>query len=353
MTALTKRSFLLCCPKNWRHNINLFVTFSKTKLKDFALPLVIIVFMGLMLAFPEHYMKATGRGLALFASNVLPAMFPFLFLNTMLSNTKAIPFINKAFEKPVNKVFGVVKEGAFVLISALICGYPVGSVTTARLYENGDITSEDVRSFLPFTSLAGPVFILSTVSSVFGDKNVGLVVLLSHYVGTLINGLLWRFLSHTRARKRNHIENDVAINTSSILLADLATHNLLGEAVTSSALSMLTVGGYIVLFGLVVDTFALLPFWGDLPAILRVVFTFSIEMTRGVVEASTLTSLPLAVGFTTLSVTFGGMSVLAQQYHFLSRCKCSVFDLILPKISQGILGFFSAIIFTIIIFNIS
>ena len=333
----------------------MFVTFSKTKLKDFALPLVIIVFMGLMLAFPEHYMKATGRGLALFASNVLPAMFPFLFLNTMLSNTRAIPFINKAFEKPVNKIFGVVKEGAFVLISALICGYPVGAVTTARLYENGDISRDDAKSFLPFTSLAGPIFILSTVSSVFGDKNVGLVVLISHYVGTLINGLVWRFASHTRARKRNHIENDVALNTSSILSTDFekSTNNLLGEAVTSSALSMLTVGGYIVLFGLVVDTFALLPFWGDLPAILRVVFTFPVEMTRGVVEASTLTSLPLAVGFATLSVTFGGVSVLAQQYHFLSRCKCSVFDLILPKISQGIFGFFSAIIFSIIFFNIS
>ena len=334
----------------------MFVTFSKTKLKDFAMPLVIIVFMGLMLAFPEYYMKATGRGLALFASNVLPAMFPFLFLNTMLSNTRAIPFINKAFEKPVNKVFGVVKEGAFVLISALICGYPVGAVTTARLYENGDISRDDVRSFLPFTSLAGPVFILSTVSSVFGDKNVGLVVLISHYVGTFINGLLWRFVSHARARERNYIENDVAINSSSILSADFEKsggHNLLGEAVTSSALSMLTVGGYIVLFGLVVDTFALLPFWGDLPAIWRVIFTFPIEMTRGVVEASTLASLPLAVGFATLSVTFGGVSVLAQQYHFLSRCNCGVFDLILPKISQGILGFFSALIFSIIIFNIS
>ena len=332
----------------------MFVTFSKTKLKDFILPVVIIVFMGLMLAFPEHYMKATGRGLALFATSVLPSMFPFLFLNTMLSNTKAIPFINKAFEKPVNKIFGVVKEGAFVLISALICGYPVGAVTTARLYENGDISRDDVRSFLPFTSLAGPVFILSTVSGIFGDKNVGLVVLLSHYVGTFINGLLWRFVSHTRARKRNHIENGpVALNTSSILSADIATHNLLGEAVTSSALSMLTVGGYIVLFGLVVDTFALLPFWGNLPAILRVVFTFPVEMTRGVVEASTLASLPLAVGFATMSVTFGGVSVLAQQYHFLSRCNCGVFDLILPKISQGILGFFSALIFSIIFFNIS
>lgn len=328
------------------------MTFSKTKLKDFALPLVIIVFMGLMLAFPEHYMKATGRGLALFASNVLPAMFPFLFLNTMLSNTRAIPFINKAFEKPVNKIFGVVKEGAFVLISALICGYPVGAVTTARLYENGDISTDDAKSFLPFTSLAGPVFILSTVSSIFEDKNVGLVVLISHYVGTFINGLVWRFLSHTGARKRNHIENGPVVINTSALSADLATH-LLGEAVTSSALSMLTVGGYIVLFGLVADTFALLPFWGDLPAILRVVFTFPVEMTRGVVEASTLASLPLAVGFATLSVTFGGMSVLAQQYHFLSRCKCGVFDLILPKISQGILGFFSAMIFSIIFFNIS
>ena len=330
----------------------MFVTFSKTKLKDFTLPLVIIVFMGLMLAFPEHYMKATGRGLALFASNVLPAMFPFLFLNTMLSNTRAIPFINKAFEKPVNKIFGVVKEGAFVLISALICGYPVGAVTTARLYENGDISTDDAKSFLPFTSLAGPVFILSTVSSIFEDKNVGLVVLISHYVGTFINGLVWRFLSHTRARKRNHIENGPVVLNTSALSADLATH-LLGEAVTFSALSMLTVGGYIVLFGLVVDTFALIPFWGDLPAILRVVFTFPVEMTRGVVEASTLASLPLAVGFATLSVTFGGMSVLAQQYHFLSRCKCGVFDLILPKISQGILGFFSAIIFSIFFFNIS
>ena len=115
------------------------------KTKPYILPLILLVFIGLMLAFPTHYLTATRKGLSLFAHSILPAIFPFLFLSSVLGKTDFIKDVSRAFEKPIKFLFGTSSYGAYVLFSSLICGYPVGALTTYELYKDGRISSRDAR----------------------------------------------------------------------------------------------------------------------------------------------------------------------------------------------------------------
>ena len=330
-------------------------------MKGYLLPATLLMFVGLMLAFPSHYLDSARKGLASFSSNVLPAIFPFVFLSNLMAKTSIIDDISKAFEKPIKKLFGVTRQGGFVLFSSLICGYPVGSATICELYTSGAITESEAKSYIPLSSTASPIFILATVGgALFSDKNVGVIILLSHYVATFLNGILWRFITKSRERrggganveKKRVSEGEITHARASVHTHTSNNENIVGDAVAKATSSMLAVGGYIVLFGLVVDTLTLIPQFDTLPFSVKSAICSLIEMTRGVVYASNISSKPLAVALATLSVTFGGLSVNLQNYHFLSRCKCSVKEVILPKISQGIFAFFVSNIFSIIFFNI-
>ena len=330
------------------------------KLKDRLLPVVLLVFALLIISFPTYYLDSAKKGLALFASSVLPAVFPFAFLSSLFAKTSIIDDISKSFQTPIRKLFGVSKHGAYVLFSSLICGYPAGAATTLELYSLGLITEKEAKDFVPFSSTASPVYILATVGgALFCDVQIGLIVLCSHYVATLLNGILWRIINKSSKRYEASLNNGAKV----CMVAPAPAHtrvraqnynneNLVGDAVVKATSTMLVVGGYIVLFGLVVDTINLLPFFGDLPPALKSLTYSLIEMSRGVVEARNIHFKPLAIALSSFSVTFGGICVNIQNFHFLSQCKCSAKDLFLPKISQGILAFFVAFIFSIIIFNI-
>ena len=333
----------------------------RARIKDYILPCVLLVFAGLMLAFPTHYLEGARKGLAIFSSSVLPAIFPFVFISTLISNTNIIDKLSTAFSRPVKALFGVSPYGAYVLFSSLISGYPVGAVTTLELYEKGLISSEEAKSYIPFSSTASPIFVIATIGgAMFQSVSVGGIILLSHYTATLLNGILWRVVSRSRLRLKSNTNKhrnpptslDQACAHTLTCERDNNKENIISDAVIKSVTSMLAVGGYIVLFGLVADTLWLLPSFEEIPQLVRSVLCAFIEMSRGVAEARNITEKWLGIGLSAFAVSFGGISVNLQNFHYLSMCKCTLKEVILPKLSQGILAFFTAIIFSIIFFNI-
>ncbi|MBO7326140.1 MAG: hypothetical protein J6U74_01350 [Clostridia bacterium] len=331
------------------------------RIKDYMLPTTLLIFVGLMLAFPSYYLEGTKKGLAIFSSSVLPAIFPFVFLSTLISKTNIIDKLSKAFSRPVKALFGASPYGAYVLFSALISGYPVGAVTTLELYEKGLISSEEAKSYIPFSSTASPIFILATIGgAMFQSTTIGVIILISHYTATLLNGILWHFIRKKEQRHgRCDDDNSKLSRTCSQACAHTLTcerdnnnENIISDAVVKAVASMLAVGGYIVLFGLVVDTVSLFPFFYNLPNAVKSVLFALIEMSRGVAEARMVGDKWLAIALSAFAVTFGGVSVNLQNYHYLSKCKCTLKQVLLPKFSQGILAFFTAIFFSLIFFNI-
>ncbi len=288
--------------------------------------------MMLIVAKPDYFTASARNGLALFASSVLPAIFPFFFCSLLLTKIGGVYAISTMFGKPVSQLFGAPEISAFPAFISLVSGYPSGASTLKNLYDNGYATTEDIKQMLPFTSTSGPLFVLGTVAgAIYDDRLIGVIVLLSHYVATFLNGLIWR---------KSKTNTD-----GKFLLKENVDEDISG-AVSSSALAMLSVGGYIVVCNMLIDALALIPV--ELPAILSAIVYGSIEMTRGTIFASQIPTTSLSIATATAVCTFGGLSVTLQSYGFLSPCGIRFRDYLTRKITQTLLAFIVALIFSLI-----
>ena len=85
-----------------------------------------LAFMAFMLAKPEYYLDSARKGLALFATSVLPSLFPFYFCSLLLTYSGAVGAISKLGEKPVKLMEILIgnstKEGEVVMDFAMGIG---------------------------------------------------------------------------------------------------------------------------------------------------------------------------------------------------------------------------------------
>lgn len=301
---------------------------AKTKLdfsKVFACA-ALFAFMALMLAKPDYYLTSARKGLTLFATSVLPSLFPFYFCSLMLTYMGAVKGISGLGAKPVKLLFNTPKESAYALFLSTLCGYPVGASTCEELYNAGILSSDDVKSTAAFCSTSGPIFIIGTIGgAIFGDARVGWIVLASHYLGALINGLIYR------KRKSN--------SDDKVLAQAVDTDSILSKTISKATINMLYVGGYVVICGMLVDTLELLGFQNlikspDVSNALKSVIYGLIEMTRGCIQSANCTSLHLSTVLCTGAVSFGGLSITLQNYTFLSKCGLNLGQILLRKITQ-------------------
>lgn len=294
----------------------------------------LLAFMGFMLANPSYYLDSARRGLSLFATSVLPSLFPFYFCSLLLTYMGAVKGISALGARPIKFFYNTPKESAYILMLSMLCGYPVGASTCSELYSVGMLDAKDIKSIASFASTSGPVFILGTVgSAIFGNKTVGWIILCAHYLASLINGLIYR-------RKAN--DGDVGT-----LALRVDVDNLLSQAISKSTLNMLYVGGYIVICGMLIDTLELIgirellsnALSPDLSQELISVLYGMIEMTRGSIECAKCTSINLSVAMCSAIITFGGLSITLQNYTFLSKCKMRVVEILIRKFTQCIISF--------------
>lgn len=178
--------------------------------------------------------------------------------------------------------------------------------------------------------------------AIFHDARVGWIVLCSHYLGAIVNGLLYR--------KKSDVQQTV--NT----LAARDVDDILSKVVAKATVNMLYVGGYIVICGMLVDTLALVGLdnaLAALPATLaQTIEAFSyglIEMTRGGIACAKIDNLQLATSVVCGIVSLGGLSVTLQNYTFLSKTGVGFFEMTLRKITQCII---SALLAYIISFSL-
>lgn len=319
-----------------------------TKFKDLPFGkicacIAITVFMALMLAKPEFYLDSARRGLSLYATSVLPSLFPFYFFSLLLTYIGSAKAVSTVFQKPVRLLYNAPKESAYVLLLSMMSGYPVGASMTSELYLAGAIDEKEAKAIASFASTSGPIFMLGTVgSAIFGDVRVGAVILASHYVSALLNGLIFK----VRRKKQGREEIKTVTAQDVAILSQKDADNIMSRTIANSTLSMLYVGGYIVLCGMLVDTLSLVGLDGLIISSLgesagRPVLALVeglIEMTRGSIEC--VNCAPnVGIALCCATVSFGGLSVMLQNYTFLSKCKMSFFEILIRKTSQSVIAF--------------
>ena len=108
------------------------------------------------------------QGVELCIKTVIPSLFPFLFLSGMFAASFSgspgflLRFFGKGFRLPPSV--------SFVLVPALLGGYPIGAQCLCQAWRSGLIQKRQAERLLSYCSNVGPAFIFGILSLKFQRK---------------------------------------------------------------------------------------------------------------------------------------------------------------------------------------
>ena len=312
------------------------VNYKKQRLQDaFVLCGFLLCGAGL-LCYSKAVSAAMTQALALCVQVLLPSLFPFFVLSSMVISTGVIQRLSTRLEKPFQWLFGLPGSFGAALLLGAAGGYPVGAKTIATLYQQGQCSKRDAEKALRFCNNAGPAFLISAVgASLLQDPHAGLNLYAVHVLSALIIGFIYR--KNTDYVKYNGITADHMRNT--------ATISLFLRAVTDAFSSFLNVSAFVLIFSVIstmlqqlplIDSLHCLPGGGILWYGLLAGF---LELTSGV-ACLTQGGLPSSILLPALSFVcgWGGCSVQFQTISLLHDAGLSCRQYLKSKLLQGILA---------------
>ena len=136
--------------------------------------------------------EAVRHGIELCLASVIPALFPFFAVSSLLVLLGA-GRAARILERPFRALFRCGGAGAAAFLLGMLGGYPVGAATVASLVRQGDVSPAEGRRLLAFCNNAGPSFIIGVAGlTVFGSARTGAYLYLIHITAAMAAGFLLR-----------------------------------------------------------------------------------------------------------------------------------------------------------------
>lgn len=146
----------------------------------------------LLLRQAETAAQAVRDGVQLCLTSVIPALFPFFAVSSLLVALGAAEAAGRALARPFRRLFRCGGAGCAALLLGLVGGYPVGARTAAELVRRGELSPAEGARLLTFCNNAGPAFAIGVAGvSVFGSARTGAWLYLLHCAAALLTGLLF------------------------------------------------------------------------------------------------------------------------------------------------------------------
>ena len=314
--------------------------------------MVILLIIIMLVINPKRYINSCYNGLVCWVKNVLPSLFPFLICTKILTEINFFNKFSNLLAKPTKKLFKAPLIASSVFLISIISGYPVGAKIISDLYNQKAISSKTANKLTTFCSTSGPLFIIGTVgTSLFGSAKIGYIMLFSHILGSIINGIFYR--NKYVNENETHYQHEQNTN--------LNYNKIIANCMKNSISSVLVVGGFITIFYIIIDILidtniiSFLSYGLDfLLSSLNIkigesVFSGIIEVTRGCLilsqsNASNLIKCVTGAGL----ISFGGFSIHFQALAFLNDCKIDTKFYFIQKITHTIFTIIIALLLGII-----
>lgn len=163
-------------------------------MKKHILPIIFLLFTISLVIFSTYNLTAAKSGLILWATSVVPSLFPFFIATELLSKTNIAHILGKFFNIFMKPIFNIRGEGSFAFIMGIISGYPIGAKIATSFRSNNILSKEECERLLSFTNNSGPLFIIGTVGIImFGNTKIGLLLFITHILSCITVGIIFRF----------------------------------------------------------------------------------------------------------------------------------------------------------------
>ena len=320
--------------------------------KKYILPTIFCLFTICLVIFSKSNLTAAKNGLVLWANNVVPSLLPFFIATELLGYTNVVNKLGKLLNPIMRPIFNVPGVGSYALLMGIISGYPTGAKIVCNLKEQGLLTDVESERLLAFTNNSGPLFILGTVGvSLFGNTLIGFLLLLTHILACISVGILFRFWRRTENQNFSNLKVNIKNNKQLVNFSNLG--EVLGKSITSSISTIVMIGGFVVLFSVVLS---ILKNSNIIELLAHIIFPFFrlfgiqdfnfctsfisgfLELTNGVMSISTIPCKNISINIilTSFLLGFAGISILLQVYSIIAKSDISIKPYIVGKLLHGL-----------------
>lgn len=330
------------------HNLNFFY--------KLLISFGIILFTFAIIIYPRDSYNAALEGLKTWFNIVCPSLLPFFIGSELLINLGVVGFIGTLLEPIMRPVFNVPGSGSFPFVMSITSGYPVGSKIVAELYNKKLCSRAEAQRLMSFCSTSGPLFMIGAVAiGMLGSQESGMVIVLSHYLGALTVGILFRFYKH---KEKTPVKPGASTfkKAFSSLAQSFNKENrpfglMLSDSVKNSVNALLVIGGFIVLFSVIIRLlilsgfidllafilFKVLKAFGADPDLIKALSSGLFEITIGSkLVASSRTVMTQKILAICALISWSGFSIHAQVASMISNTDIKMTTYIFTKILHSI-----------------
>lgn len=343
-------------------------------LKTILLSGVTICLTILLIQFPDEALAASIRGLKMWAEVVFPSLLPFFITAELLLAFGVVKFLGVLFEPIMRPLFNVPGAGSFGWMMGMASGYPTGAKIAARLREEKQLTKIEAERLVSFTNNSSPLFIFGAISvGLFHNAALGVLLAVSHYVSNMFVGILMRFYK-LRESKKDIVKYEKKHNSPVFIHALKQMHEtrmkesrplgeVLGDAVLQSIKTLVMVGGFIILFSVVVQLLHLVNISVWISKIIEVIFhllgiptalglpffsgLFEITLGATLISNIEINSLLPKLILVSFILGFNGFSIQAQVASILAKTDIRFTPYLFARFLHGII----ASVLTIILYK--
>ena len=309
---------------------------SKRRYRDLLLGLGLLLAAGALVLWPNQAMEAARSGLALCGNVIIPSLFPFFVLSSLVVELGMSRYLGRLLQPVMAPLFRVNGACAAALALGVVGGYPVGARTAISLYQSGQCSKTEAERLLAFCNNCGPAFILGVVGTgIFGSGRAGLLLYLGHIAASLLVGLLFRFYKPGQGPGRGR-EASVQFQTARFPVA-------FTRSVTGALQSTLNICAFILLFTVVIQILTVSGWLTGAAACLSALFgplglsqAWAERLLAGFLEMSTgVSTLTRRISMAAFMLGWAGISVHCQVLAFLGDSGLSLRTYLVGKALHG------------------
>lgn len=239
----------------------------RSQLAIYSVAFIAVTLTLTMIKYPKETFDAAILGVNLWWTIVFPSLLPFFIFSELLMGLGVVHFIGVLLEPLMRPLFNVPGVGSFALSMGLASGYPMDAVITCKFRKNRLCSAVEAERLLSFTNTADPLFMFGAVAvGMFGMPELGAVLAAAHYLASFLVGIVFRW------HGANDKDKAAPPSLSPLALCKQAFQalyqarredqrplgQLMGDAVKTSMQTALLIGGFIILFSVLLKILTLL-----------------------------------------------------------------------------------------------
>ena len=246
--------------------------------------MLILIFDG------QAALQSACTGISLCIETVIPALFPFLFLCSVITNAlwgEPMPWLRHMARR-----LGIPSGAESLLIPAFLGGYPAGAQIIGTGFQEGRLSRQDAQRLLPLCNNAGPAFLFGMAALQFSQPGTAVSLWLIQILSVLFTGAV----SGTDC-------------SSTVSLSGKASS--VSDALHKSVKAMAVICGWILLFQILNGFLERWVLW-YFPVEVQVLVRGLLELSSGCCQLSVIGSPALRFLVCTVQLSFGGLCVAMQ-----------------------------------------